>query len=155
MSDTTPAELAPAGLPAYTKPLPVITAENREFWQGAQRGKLRMQRCTACGHVRFPITFVCPQCLSYDTEWIDLSGKGEVFSYIIFHQLYNKAFAADIPYNVALVQLDEGPRIYSNIVGCDNDGVRVGDRVEAVFDAVTPEVTIPKFRLAAAAKERS
>ena len=133
---------------AYMKPLPTISDENREFWEGAKRGKLRMQKCADCGHIRFPISLCCPKCLAYGTEWTDLSGKGEVFSYVVFYQLYNKAFEKDIPYNVALVQLEEGPRIYSNIVGVDNDAVKVGDKVEAVFESVTPEVTLPKFKLA-------
>lgn len=133
----------------YAKPLPAITDENRGFWEGAKRGKLRMQKCLACAHIRYPISHVCPKCLAYESEWTDLSGRGEVFSYVVFHQLYNKAFEKDIPYNVALVQLEEGPRMYGNIVGVDNDAVRIGDKVEAVFDPVTPEVTIPRFRLRA------
>jgi uncharacterized OB-fold protein len=133
----------------YKKPLPTITDENREFWEGAKRGKIRMQKCKSCGHIRYPISHVCPECLSYDFKWTDLSGRGEVFSYVIFHQLYNPAFKDDIPYNVAMVQLEEGPRMYSNIIGVDNDAVKVGDKVEAIFDPVTPEVTIPKFRLRA------
>ena len=130
----------------YTKPLPTITDENREFWEGAKRGKLRMQKCGDCGHIRYPISHVCPKCLSYNFNWTDLSGRGEVFSYIVFYQLYNKAFEKDIPYNVALVQLEEGPRMYSNVVGVDNDAVKVGDKVEVTFDPVTPEVTIPRFK---------
>lgn len=133
----------------YTKPLPSITEENREFWDGAKRGKLRMQKCGDCGHIRYPISHVCPKCLSCNFAWTDLSGRGEVFSYIVFHQLYNKAFEKDIPYNVALVQLEEGPRMYSNVVGVDNDAVKVGDKLEATFDPVTPEVTIPRFKLRA------
>ena len=109
-----------------------------------------MQKCGDCGHIRYPISRVCPKCLSYEFEWADLSGRGEVFSYVVFYQLYDKAFEKDIPYNVALVQLDEGPRMYSNIVGVENDAVKIGDAVEAVFDPVTPEVTIPHFRLRAA-----
>ncbi len=70
-----------------------------------------------------------------------------MFSYIVFHQSYNPAFAQDIPYNVALVQLEEGPRMYSNIVGVANDKVKVGDQLEIVFDPVTSEITIPRFRL--------
>ena len=131
----------------YTKPLPTITDENREFWESAKRGKLRMQKCGDCGHIRYPISYVCPKCLSYECAWTDLSGRGEVFSYVVFHQCFNKAFEKDIPYNVALVQLEEGPRMFSNIVGVDNDAVKIGDRVNAVFDPVTPEVTIPRFRL--------
>ena len=130
----------------YTKPLPVISDSNREFWEGCKRGKLRLQKCGGCGHIRYPIAHACPRCLSYVFEWTDLSGRGEVFSYIVFYQLYNKAFEQDIPYNVALVQLEEGPRMYSNVVDVDNDDVKVGDKVEVVFDAVTPEITIPRFR---------
>ena len=131
----------------YRKPLPTITDENRGFWEGCKAGKLQMQQCGACGHIRYPISHVCPDCLAYEFDWIPLSGRGEVFSYVVFHQLYNKAFADDIPYNVALIQLEEGPRMYSNVVGADNDAVKIGDKVEVVFDAVTPEVTIPRFRL--------
>jgi hypothetical protein len=137
----------------YLKPLPKITDETRPFWDGAREGRLRMQKCCECGHIRFPISFVCSKCLSCETEWIDLSGRGEVFAYIVFHQLYNKAFAKDIPYNVALVQLEEGPRMYSNVVDCANDDVKVGDKLEAVFVPVTPQVTLPKFRLASPAKK--
>lgn len=133
--------------PLYAKPLPTLNEENRPFWDGAREGNLRMQQCSTCGHIRFPISHVCPDCLSYEFKWKNLSGRGEVFAYIVYHKLYNKAFAADLPYNVALVQLEEGPRMYSNIVGCNNDAVKVGDKVEAVFEAVTPEITIPKFRL--------
>ncbi len=134
----------------YKKPLPTITDENRGFWDGAKRGRICMQKCKDCGHIRYPISHVCPQCLSYNFAWTDLSGRGVVHSYIVFHQLYNPAFKDDIPYNVAMVQLEEGPRMYSNIVGVDNDAVKVGDKVVAVFDAVTPEVSIPKFKPAAA-----
>ncbi|MGE5526141.1 MAG: Zn-ribbon domain-containing OB-fold protein [Rhodospirillaceae bacterium] len=130
----------------YMKPLPTITDENRPFWEGCKAGKLRMQQCGDCGHIRYPISHCCPKCLSYDFKWKDLSGRGEVFSYVVFYQLYNKAFEKDIPYNVALVQLEEGPRMYSNVVGVDNDAVKVGDKLEAVFDPVTPDVTIPRFK---------
>jgi len=65
----------------------------------------------------------------------------------VFYQLYNKAFQKDVPYNVALVQLEEGPRMFSNVVGVDNDAVKVGDKLEVVFDPVTPEVTLPRFKL--------
>jgi uncharacterized OB-fold protein len=130
----------------YLKPLPTITDENREFWDGAKRGKLRLQRCGECGHIRYPISHCCPKCLSLKHEWTDLSGRGEVFSYVVFYQRYNKAFEQDIPYNVALVQLEEGPRMYSNVVGVDNDQVKVGDKLDVVFDPVTPEVTIPRFK---------
>lgn len=130
----------------YTKPLPAIGDENRPFWDGALKGHLCMQKCRACGHIRYPVNIVCTACLSEEADWVPLSGKGTVFSYIVFHQIYNPAFAKDVPYNVALIQLDEGPRMFSNVVGVRNDKVKVGDRVEAVFDRVTEDVAIPRFR---------
>jgi len=136
------------GIAAYTKPLPTITDENRGFWEGAKRGRICMQKCRDCAHIRYPISHCCPRCLSIGFDWTDLSGRGEVFSCVVFHQLYNPAFKGDIPYNVALIQLEEGPRMYSNVVGVANDQVKVGDKVEAVFEAVTPQVTIPRFKLA-------
>lgn len=131
----------------YTKPLPTISDRNRPFWEGCREGELRMQRCGNCRHIRYPIALVCPRCLSDQTEWVALSGRGEVFSYVVFYQLYDNAFKDDLPYNVALVQLDEGPRMFSNIVDTPNDEVKIGDRVEVIFDSVTEEVTIPRFRL--------
>ncbi len=135
---------------SYTKPLPILSAENEGFWHAARRGELRMQKCGACGHIRYPINHVCPRCLSEVADWEALSGRGTVFSYIVFHQVYNKEFAGDVPYNVAIVQLDEGPRMISNIVGVPNDQVKVGDRVEVVFEPATDEISIPRFRPTAA-----
>ncbi len=134
-------------LVAYEKPLPVLTERNRPFWEGAKQGELRLQKCTACGHIRYPILPVCTVCLSDGTEWVAVSGKGEVFARLIYHNSYNAAFKDDIPYNVVLVQLDEGPRLYSNIVGTPNEEIKVGDRVAVTFDPVTDEISIPKFRI--------
>ena len=133
----------------YLKPLPTLTDENRAFWAAALERRLSMQACLSCGHVRFPIAHVCPRCLSYDFEWRTLTGRGRIFSYIVYHQVYHPAFKGDVPYNVALVQLDEGPRMYSNIVGVPNDVPKVGDAVEVVFDTVTADVALPRFMLLA------
>lgn len=132
--------------PGYDKPLPVLEELNAPFWQAAKRGELAMQRCDDCGHVRYPIAHVCPKCLSERYRWKTLSGRGTVYSSIVFHQVYNQAFAQDVPYNVSLIQLEEGPRMISNVVGIAPADVEVGDEVEAVFDAVTSEVSIPRFR---------
>ena len=135
----------------YAKPLPTLTDENRPFWESCRAGRLSLQLCKACSHLRYPISAFCPNCLSAEFDWAAVSGRGTVFSYIVFHQAYHPGFKEDLPYNVALVQLEEGPRMYSNIVGTPNDQVHIGDAVEVVFDPVTPEVTIPKFRLRGAA----
>jgi len=133
----------------YGKPLPSLTEENRPFWEACREGRLSLQRCDACGHLRYPVARHCPECLGEGATWTDVSGRGAVFSFIVIHRAYHPGFQDDVPYNVALVQLEEGPRMFSNVIGTPNDAVRVGDAVEAVFDPVTPEVTIPRFRLRA------
>lgn len=135
---------------APQRPLPTIDDDNRPFWDGARAGELRMQACCGCGHVRYPISDLCPQCLSGEFEWRRLSGRGKVHSTIVFHQVYHAAFAGEVPYNVSLIQLDEGPRMFSNVVGVPPSDVKVGDVVEAVFEPVTEDVTLPRFRVARA-----
>jgi uncharacterized OB-fold protein len=130
----------------YAKPLPKLNDENRPFWDACKAGRLDMQVCDDCGHVRYPIAIVCPRCLSESFSWKTLSGKGEVYSALVFHQVYNKAFAGDVPYQVSLIQLDEGPRMFSNVIGVEPSSVKVGDRVEVMFDPVTDEITIPRFK---------
>ncbi len=132
----------------YNKPLPTLTEDNRPFWDSCKSGRLSFQKCSACGHLRYPISPFCPECLSAEYAWTPVSGRGTVFSYVVFHQAYHPGFKGELPYNVALVQLEEGPRMYGNVVGVPHDAVKIGDALEAVFDAVTPEITIPRFRLA-------
>jgi hypothetical protein len=129
------------------KPLPVVNEGNRPFWDGANEGRLRMQRCERCRHIRYPIQPHCPKCLATDTEWIDLSGKGEVFSKIVYQRAFHPAFADDVPYNVVLIQLQEGPRMFSNVVGSPTDEITVGAAVSVVFEEAADGVAIPRFRL--------
>ncbi|WP_291408722.1 OB-fold domain-containing protein [Actinophytocola sp.] len=128
------------------RPLPTPTDLTRPFWAGLAEGALRLQRCVECGHLRNPIATVCPECLSADHAWEQVSGLGTVFSTIVFHQVYNEAFATDVPYNVSIVELDEGPHVLSNVVGKPPGEVRVGDRVRVVLTEVAPGVTIHQFR---------
>lgn len=132
----------------YAKPLPKLSDANRPFWDGCRNGKLVMQRCRECGHIRYPIQATCPRCLADATDWTELSGRGVVFSKVVFHQLYDKAFSGDIPYNVVLVQLDEGPRMFSNVIGTPNDAIAIGMRVELACERATDEISIPRFRIA-------
>ncbi|MFC4055483.1 Zn-ribbon domain-containing OB-fold protein [Actinomadura syzygii] len=130
------------------KPIPTVTDENRPFWDGCAAGELRMQRCASCSHVRYPVQPLCPKCLDDSAEWTALSGRGEVFAKVIYQRAFNPAFAADVPYNLVLVQLDEGPRMYGNVVGPADDGIRVGAAVAVCFDEVAEGVSVPRFRLA-------
>ncbi len=130
----------------YAKPLPHVTQLTQPFWDAAKAGRLVVQQCGRCGHRQFPPSRFCDCCLSDDTAWVDASPLGTVWSACEFHRAYFKGFAPDLPYNVALVRLDDGPRMYTNLVGIDYDQVEVGMRVEAVFEPVTDIVTLVKFR---------
>ena len=131
----------------YSKPLPVIETWNAPYWQAAKRHEFVAQKCQACGYVHLPPGPVCTNCLSADQDWVWLSGKGTIYSYGIYYQLWHPGFKADIPYNVALIELAEGPQIISQVVGCRNEELGCGLEVEVVFDDVTPEISLPKFRL--------
>ncbi len=128
------------------KPLPNPTEDSAPYWAAAHRGELRMQRCEGCGHIRFPPSLLCPRCLSSGAEWVRLGGRGRVYSWIVVHQSQHPAFNADVPYNVAIVELDEGPRLHTNILDCPNDQICIGMPVEVVFDKVSDDTTLPKFR---------
>jgi hypothetical protein len=131
---------------AIEKPLPRPTEDSAPYWEAAQHGELRMQRCRDCGHVRFPPALLCGRCLSAEHEWTKLSGRGTVFSWIVVYQSQHPAFNADTPYNVTIVELEEGPRLHTHIVDCPNDEIRIGMLVEVVFERINDEVTLPKFR---------
>jgi len=130
----------------YKKPLPRPTAASLPFWEAAKRHELQIQRCSSCGaHIFYPRE-VCPECLSSDLNWMKVSGKGTVYSYTIAQAPTHPAFAEDIPYVIAIVELAEGPRLTTNITGCQPEEVRVGMPVVATFDDVTLEMTLVKFR---------
>ena len=130
----------------YAKPLPLRTEENAPYINGLKEKQVRLQRCGGCGRFRYPPSQFCPSCLSDEAEWQGVSGRGTVYSFIIVHQLYHPSFREDIPYSVAVVELDEGPRLTANIVGCANDDLRIGMPVQADFFQAAPDAVILKFR---------
>jgi uncharacterized OB-fold protein len=130
----------------YRKPQPRPTATSRPFWEAAKRGVLSIQACEACQNMQFPPKPLCAACWSEAVGWRACSGRGTVYSYAIAHRTSTRGFREDTPYAVAIVELEEGPRMTSNIVGCAPADVCVGMPVEAVFDAVTEETTLVKFR---------
>jgi uncharacterized OB-fold protein len=131
---------------SYTKPLPAIDNWNKPFWEATRERRLVAQECRKCSTVFFPPGPVCPHCLSGDLGWRQLSGRGTIESWVVFHQLYYKGFADDVPYNVAMIRLDEGVRMLSNVIGTTNDRLHVDMKVEVVFEPATDEISIPKFR---------
>lgn len=130
----------------YLKPLPTITDETAPFWVGLNQRELRFQRCGGCGKYRYPISQVCPRCLSAEFVWQPVSGRGRVFSYVIFHRAYHQGFEADVPYNVALIHLEEGIFMFSNIVGIGNEDIACDMPVMVDYDRVTETITLPRFR---------
>ena len=130
----------------YEKPLPTISGENAPYWEYCRKHELRMQQCKQCGYIRFPVSILCPKCHSMEAEWTKLSGKGKVYSYIIFRQVYHESYKDDIPYVVAIIQLDEGPRMESNIIGCKTEDIKIDMQVEVYFDDVTDKISLPKFK---------
>lgn len=132
----------------YEKPLPVLEPLSRPFWEHARRGQLVVQACGSCGHLHMPPTCVCPQCLGKELVWKQVSGRGKLVSWVVFHRAYWPAFKSELPYNVCLVQLDEGPLFVSNLIDADAAALEVGKSVTVTFDRVTDEVTLPKFELA-------
>ena len=131
---------------AYDKPRPNEGLVSEPYWEAAREHRLMAQKCQQCGGLWAPPTAVCETCLSGDLEWIELSGKGRVWSYIIMHQLYYPAFADDIPYNVAVIRSDEGPKFVTNLVGIRNEDIRVDMPVEVVFEDADEDLTLPKWR---------
>lgn len=134
----------PAG---YAKPLPRLDPLIGPFWEHAHAGRLAVQTCDACGDRHFPPSPICPACNSDRQSWQAVSGRGTLQSWVTFHRAYWPGFAPEVPYDVCLVRLEEGPLLVSNLVG-GHDGARLGDPVEVVFDRVTDEFTLPKWTLA-------
>jgi len=130
----------------YRKPLPRLDDANAPFWQAAKAHELKLQKCENCGTLRFPATRHCASCGSAESGWAKVSGRGTVSSWCRFHQVYFEGFAEDVPYTVIVVELEEGPRLFSNLVDGPGDDIENGLPVEVFFDDVTPEVTLVKFK---------
>lgn len=129
----------------YAKFLPEITPLHEPFWAAVKRHELELQKCAACGAFRFIPTEICA-CGSAKYSWEPVSGRGEVYTYTVVHRAPTAAYQADAPYVIAHVTLEEGPRMISNLVDCAPGDVTVGMPVEVIFDDVTDEVTLYRFR---------
>ena len=132
----------------YTRPLPVKQPESDFYWEKARAHELWLRRCNACGRAYFYPRDICPHCFSRDVTWERASGRGTVHAFGIVHRGPAPAFRYHVPYVVALVDLEEGARMPTNLVDIEPDPehVKVGMAVEVTFDDVTADVTLPKFR---------
>ena len=139
----------------YAKPLPRPTPDTQPFWDSAKAHNLKVQRCTACGTFRHYPRPMCSKCWSMDFEWAPISGKGTVYTWVTAHQAFNPSFAEDIPYASVVIDLPEGIRMMTNVVIEKGDGsfelfpqdqLKIGMPVALVYDDVTPEFTLPKWK---------
>lgn len=132
------------------KPLPAITTEAKPFWDAAAQQKLMIQRCKACNAWVWTPRPSCNECGSENIDWTQMSGRGEVYSFTVIRQIVGRAaspaFQKDVPYVVAWVDLDEGPRMITNIVGCAVEEVKLGMKVTVQFEQAADDVWLPKFR---------
>jgi uncharacterized protein len=124
--------------PERTIPAPPVTPETRPFWEAAAAGRLVIKRCTACGRPHHYPRTICPFCWSDQTEWVQASGRGTIYSFSVMRRV-------SIPYAIAYVSLDEGVTMMTNIVGCDLEAIHIGQPVRVVFRPTDGGPPVPMF----------
>ena len=131
----------------FERPMPKATPVSKEFWEGINRHEFLIQKCIACGqNIFYPRTH-CTKCMSTDLKWIKSSGRGKIYSFTIVRQALLPAFFSEVPYVLAVIELEEGPHLLTNIVSTDIDKVKIGANVVVVYDEIAPQVILPKFKL--------
>lgn len=130
-------------------PAPEVTELSRPYWAGLAEGELRFQRCGGCGHAWLPAREQCPSCLSDAWSWQAATGGGRIISWVVYRQAFHPAFAGRLPYTVAVVELDEGPRMITN-VEADVADLAI-ERPVWLAVAREGELALPRFSLAAPA----
>lgn len=133
-------------MPEWKKPLPTVSGETRPFWEACRRRRLLIQKCDACGEYQFYPRGICADCWTTDIAWVSSSGKGTVWSFTVTYQNRTPGFAEEVPYVLALVELDEGVKMFTNIVECSPRDVKMGMPVEVTFAQATDRISVPLFR---------
>ncbi|MBM3131561.1 MAG: Zn-ribbon domain-containing OB-fold protein [Chloroflexi bacterium] len=124
----------------------VLYRSSTPFWEAAKQRELKLQRCKGCGTFLNPPRPMCPKCHSMELEWVPSKGKGKVYSWVTYHESPHPAFKA--PYAVVLVELEEGPRLVSNMTEVRPEEIYIGMPVQVVFEDVEKDLILPKFRKA-------
>ena len=130
-------------------PKPIANADSLPYWNAARASRLVIRKCKACSELHFMPRHLCPVCWSDQLEWVDAKGTGTVHSFTVVRRASDPAFAPLVPYVVALIELDEGPRMMANILGEGALDVQIGDRVRATFQDRGDGARVPQFELAA------
>ncbi|MFM0222014.1 Zn-ribbon domain-containing OB-fold protein [Paraburkholderia dipogonis] len=131
------------------RPQPLPTAETERYWQAAHENRLEIQYCRMCARHQFYPRRFCTQCLSDQIEWVQASGRGRVYTYTVCHVAGHPAFESQVPYAIAMIELDEGVRMLAGIVDSDMERLAVGVPVQVCFERISDEIALPMFRLAA------
>lgn len=132
----------------YAKPLPQPSLESAPFWQGLREHRLLLQRCARCGKIRHYPRPVCDACYSMEYDWAEASGRGTVHSWTVSHHAFHPGFNSELPYVTVTVDLEQGVRMHSRLIGASPDRLCLGLPVEVVFEDVTTELTLAMFRIA-------
>jgi hypothetical protein len=125
--------------------VPDIGEENARYWAAARAHRLELPHCSSCNQLFYPPRKRCPRCLGTALEWRHASGRASLYSWIVVHQVYDRSFESRVPYLTAVVELEEGPRLVTNLVNCDNAARRAGLPVQAVFRDIDDELTLIDF----------
>jgi len=125
--------------------LPGMTPLTQPYWDGARRHELLLQRCAACRHLWHPPLPRCPECHSAAVDWMPASGRGRVYTFTVVYHATHAAMADKVPYITALIELDEGPRVLTNLRNCAEAQAQIGMPVTVIFEELTPEITLPQF----------
>ena len=138
--------MASSNDPEIRRPRPHLSRDTKGYWEAARNHQLVLQRCLGCKAFRHYPTPMCPECHSLEFEWVPSSGRGTVYTYAIVNQVLHPFWTDKVPYNVVLVELEEGIRIVSNLVDCPNESIHIGMPVTVVFEPLSAEITLPRFR---------
>ncbi|MSQ06806.1 MAG: Zn-ribbon domain-containing OB-fold protein [Dehalococcoidia bacterium] len=132
-------------MPDWNKPLPSIVGETRPYWEGCRQGQLLIQKCDACGEYQFYPRGICANCWSGPIKWVKASGRGTVWTFTVTYQNRTPGFDGG-PYVLALVELEEGVKMFSNIVECNPRDVKIGMPVQVTFVKANDQVSVPYFK---------
>ena len=140
--------VTPGQAQQYSKPLPRTNADSAPYWEHMKEHRLHIQRCTGCGTLRMYPRPMCDQCYSVESDWVPASGRGAVYSWCVVHQPVHPGWKDELPFTIVEVELEEGVRIRSTVVDVAPSELRIGMPVELIYEDVTDEVTLPKFKRA-------
>jgi len=130
-------------------PLPLADHDTQPFWEGCREGRFLLPSCADCGAFRWPPGPMCPQCQSCDTRWVESSGVGRVYSWVVVHHAAHPALADQVPYAIALIELRPGVRVVGNVAGCAPEALRADMPVELYFEELADGERLPNFRVVA------